>query len=93
MAGKPTSRSASTDTKLVRELADILNDTDLTEIEMKKGDLKIRVSRGSNTVFAAAPAPMASAPVAAPAAVAAVAATLNAAEVRHLGLEPHVERE
>ena len=55
------------DTKLVRELARILRDTDLTEIEMKKGDLKIRVSKGGG----AAPvqhimaAPAAAAPIAA----------------------------
>lgn len=33
------------DTALVRGLADILNDTDLTEIEVERGDLKIRVAR------------------------------------------------
>ena len=33
------------DTRLVRRLADILNDTDLTEIEVERGKLKIRVSR------------------------------------------------
>jgi len=78
MASKPKSASAAhtSDTKLVRELAKILNDTELTEIEMRKGDLKIRVSKGSanvvQTIAAAAPAPAAapisSQPVAAPAA-------------------------
>ena len=54
------------DVDLVRELADILNDTDLNEIEMKKGDLKIRVSKGGRQVVqaVAAPAPVAAAPVA-----------------------------
>jgi acetyl-CoA carboxylase biotin carboxyl carrier protein len=33
------------DRKTVRELAEILNDTDLTEIEIEEKDLKIRVSR------------------------------------------------
>ncbi len=33
------------DSKLVRELADILNDTELTEIEVEKGELRIRVAR------------------------------------------------
>ena len=33
------------DTELVRELAAILNDTDLTEIEVERGDLRIRVAR------------------------------------------------
>jgi acetyl-CoA carboxylase biotin carboxyl carrier protein len=58
------------DTKLVRELAELLADTGLTEIEVEDGDRKIRVARG---VAVAAPAPVAtpaaaSAPVAAPAA-------------------------
>lgn len=62
------------DADLVRQLADILNDTDLTEIEVERGDLKIRVAR-EVTVAAApmayAPAPQpayAPAPQAAPAA-------------------------
>ena len=33
------------DRGLVRELADILNDTDLTEIEVEQGTLRVRVSR------------------------------------------------
>lgn len=33
------------DRSLVRELADILKDTDLTEIEVEQGELRIRVSR------------------------------------------------
>lgn len=68
MAGKPTARAQAPETKLVRELAKILNDTDLTEIEMKKGDLKIRVSKSSGTVMQAAmPAQMAMPAAAAPA--------------------------
>ncbi|PZU54784.1 MAG: acetyl-CoA carboxylase, biotin carboxyl carrier protein, partial [Brevundimonas sp.] len=31
------------DATLVRQLADILNDTDLTEVEVERGDLKIKV--------------------------------------------------
>lgn len=56
------------DTKLVRELADLLAETGLTEIEVEDGDRKIRVARGgvaaqAVTLAAAAPA---TAPVAAP---------------------------
>ncbi|HEX7759571.1 MAG TPA: acetyl-CoA carboxylase, biotin carboxyl carrier protein, partial [Caulobacteraceae bacterium] len=40
------------DARLVRKLADILNDTGLSEIEVERGDLKIRVAR---TIAAAAP--------------------------------------
>lgn len=57
------------DSKLVRELADILKDTELTEIEVEKGELKIRVARE----IQAAPAVYAAAPAAAPAAPAAPA--------------------
>lgn len=78
---KSTAKSENSETKLIRELADILNETDLSEIEMEKGDLKIRVSRQSAQVVNAVAAPMvapAPAAVAIPSPVAAVAA---AAEV------------
>ena len=47
------------DTKLVKQLAKMLSETQLTEIEVEKGDLRIRVAR---EVFTAAPAPYAVAP-------------------------------
>ncbi|MAM38664.1 MAG: acetyl-CoA carboxylase, biotin carboxyl carrier protein [Erythrobacter sp.] len=63
------------DTSLVRELAEMLGETGLTEIEVEDGDRKIRVSRGGGVAMAAAaPAPMAAAAPAAPAAPAADAA-------------------
>ncbi len=59
------------DAELVRRLADILNDTDLTEIEVEKDDLKIKVKRevtvAAPVQYAAAPTPLAAAPVAPPA--------------------------
>jgi len=64
---KTPSKSKSTvsaETKLVRDLANILNDTDLTEIEVEKGTLKVRVARET---YAVAAAPVAATPVAAPA--------------------------
>ena len=59
------------DAELVRSLADILNDTDLTEIEVERGDLKIKVKREVTVAaapiqYAAAPAPAAHAAPAAP---------------------------
>lgn len=64
---------AEIDTALVRQLADILNDTSLTEIEVERGELRIRVAREIVAApvmqYAAAPAPVAHAP--APAASAA----------------------
>ncbi|WP_379923537.1 acetyl-CoA carboxylase biotin carboxyl carrier protein [Erythrobacter sp. R86502] len=62
------------DTALVRELAELLNETGLTEIEVEDDDRKIRVSRGAvaaaASVYAAAPAPAAVASAPAPAAAA-----------------------
>jgi acetyl-CoA carboxylase biotin carboxyl carrier protein len=57
------------DARLVRRLAAILNDTGLTEIEVERGDLRIKVARNVGQaamapVYAAAPA-QAAAPVAA----------------------------
>ena len=60
------------DTALVRELAEMLGETGLTEIEVEDGERKIRVSRGGGIPMAAAPAPMAAPAPAAPAAAAPV---------------------
>ncbi|MGY6662874.1 MAG: acetyl-CoA carboxylase biotin carboxyl carrier protein [Glycocaulis sp.] len=56
------------DPKLIRQLADILNDTDLTEIEVAQGELHIRVAREVPAPVYMQAAPMAAAPMAAPAA-------------------------
>jgi acetyl-CoA carboxylase biotin carboxyl carrier protein len=64
------------DTKLVRELAELLNDTGLSEIEVEDGDRKIKVARTMSAapVAYAAPAPVAAPAAAAPAAPAETAA-------------------
>ncbi len=60
------SRNTGIDKVMIRDLAEILNETDLTDIEIEQGDLRIRVSR-QVTVQAAAPQPIyAQAPAAAP---------------------------
>lgn len=70
-SGKANGRKSgmNIDTALVRELAELLNETGLTEIEVEDDDRKIRVSRGSVAaaapVYAAAPAAAAPAPAAA----------------------------
>ena len=84
MADKKT----SIDQALIRDLANILKDTDLTEIEVEQDALRIRVSRNSQTVYAApqygyAPPPqmqqaaMPAAPAAGPVAVATNGFTLT----------------
>jgi acetyl-CoA carboxylase biotin carboxyl carrier protein len=50
-------KSAGIDQQLIRDLAGILNDTNLTEIEVEFGDLKVRVSRQAQAVHAIAAAP------------------------------------
>jgi len=78
------------DVNLVRELADMLDSTNLTEIEVEDGDRKIRVARKVQTVAApvmaaaplAAPAPAA---VAAPVAEAPVAVSVNAVKSPMVG--------
>jgi acetyl-CoA carboxylase biotin carboxyl carrier protein len=63
------------DQQLIRDLAGILNDTNLTEIEVELGDLKVRVSRQAPAVHAvAAPQPAYAPPAAQPAGAAAPAA-------------------
>lgn len=64
-APKDKKSDSRIDQQMIRELADLLNDTGLTEIEWSEGPLKVRVTKGGTPVYAAAPV----------AAAAAVAAT------------------
>jgi acetyl-CoA carboxylase biotin carboxyl carrier protein len=71
-----SSAEEALDVRLVRDLADVLNDTGLTEIEVERGDLRIRVAKSlapvavpaavPATVIASAPADPAAAPATAP---------------------------
>jgi len=63
------------DTDIVRQLAELLDETHLTEIEVQDGDRRIRVVRNVSVPAQAAPAAIAAAPAAAaPAAPSAPAA-------------------
>lgn len=79
-----TKKTDGVDQQLVRDLAGILNDTNLTEIEVELGDLKVRVSRQAQAVHAvaapvmAAPAAVNSTPVAPAAAPAVIDLSKNA---------------
>lgn len=66
------------DVNLVRQLAELLDATHLTEIEVEEGDRKIRVARkaAQQAPVYAAPQPMASAPIAPPAPLAAEAGAM-----------------
>ena len=65
-------KKSGIDRTLIRDLANILNDTDLTEIEIEQEDLRIRVSRAGTTQYVQAPiaAPAYAAPAPAVAAAA-----------------------
>lgn len=70
-----STKKTPVDQDLIRDLANILNETDLTEIEVEQDELRIRVSRAGTPVTmqalqaapvaAAAPEPVAAAPAAA----------------------------
>ena len=52
-------KKTGVDQQLIRDLAGILNDTNLTEIEVELDDLKVRVSRHAQAVHSVhAPAPI-----------------------------------
>ncbi|HVX99921.1 MAG TPA: acetyl-CoA carboxylase biotin carboxyl carrier protein [Pseudorhodoplanes sp.] len=59
------------DQDLIRQLAKLLEETGLSEIEIEQDDNRIRVGRGSRAVAAAAPPPAAPAPASAAAPAAA----------------------
>lgn len=71
------------DSKTIKEIAELLNDTGLSEIEVETGDLRIRVARQATAVSAVVPAPPPAPAAAAPAAE--TAAPAAAAPVDHPG--------
>ncbi|KLI63157.1 acetyl-CoA carboxylase biotin carboxyl carrier protein [Aurantiacibacter marinus] len=76
-APAPRRSGMSVDPGLVRELADMLGETGLTEIEVEEGDRRIRVSRAG---LVAAPAHAMAAPAAAPVAPAPDMSAPNASD-------------
>jgi acetyl-CoA carboxylase biotin carboxyl carrier protein len=59
MTGKDQGARPSPEGQLIRELAELLNETGLTEIEMEKSGLKIRVAREIKVAASVAAMPMA----------------------------------
>ena len=72
MTGKDKGETAGDEQRLIRQLADLLNETGLSEIEIEKSGLKVRVARTLNIQSTVAAAPVV--PIGAPAAAAAPAA-------------------
>lgn len=89
MGDKHEEGAMQVDVGLVRQLAELLDETSLTEIEVEQGDRKIRVARkaGQQAPQFYAPAPQAAAPAAAAAPVAesAPAAPVNAVKSPMVG--------
>jgi acetyl-CoA carboxylase biotin carboxyl carrier protein len=79
---KPAAKFASDDSTLIRELASLLDDTNLTEIEIERSGLRVRVARNIS-IAAAMPAAYHAAPAAA-------AAAATAAAVADLSKHPGV---
>jgi acetyl-CoA carboxylase biotin carboxyl carrier protein len=74
------------DKKAIRDLAEILNDTDLTEIEVEEKDTKVRVARQiTQQAISAAPAVAPAAPVSASPAPVAAAPAESAVDASHPG--------
>jgi acetyl-CoA carboxylase biotin carboxyl carrier protein len=85
MTDKEHSSAMQVDIDLVRQLAEMLDATALTEIEVEHGDRRIRVARKAASVAAPvsyAPPPVAAAPVAAAAAPEAAAPAPSANAVK-----------
>ena len=71
------------DIRKVKKLIELLEESDVAEIEIHEGEESVRISRGSTAVVAPMAAPVASAPIAAPAPAAApVAAPAAEPEVQ-----------
>ncbi len=80
MTAKDKGEASGAEQRLIRELAEILDDTGLSEIEFEKSGLKIRVARELSVQ------PIAAVPLAAPAAAAPPAATAAAPDpAKHPG--------
>jgi acetyl-CoA carboxylase biotin carboxyl carrier protein len=102
MTDNTTNDAMRIDVDLVRQLAEMLDATDLTEIEVEDGDRKIRIARKAPAVTAApvqyaapaapapAPAPALAAPeiVASPAAITANAVKSPMVGTAYLSAEP-----
>jgi acetyl-CoA carboxylase biotin carboxyl carrier protein len=89
MARQPADKSSkSDDSALIRELALLLDETSLTEIEIERAGLRVRVAR-KISVAAAVPSVYAPAAAAAPAPVAAAASAAASADpAKHPGAVP-----
>jgi acetyl-CoA carboxylase biotin carboxyl carrier protein len=89
MARQPNDKTPakSDDAELIRELAALLDETSLTEIELERAGLRIRVARNV-TVAAALPSALPQAAASVPVVAAAAAAAASGDMSKHPGVVP-----
>ncbi len=80
---KTAAKSGSNDSALIRELALLLDETNLTEIEIERAGLRVRVARNSSVSASMPPSHQPAAPSSA-----AAAAPADVADVKHPGVVP-----
>ena len=85
MADSKDGQKMRVDSTLLRELAKMLSDNDLTEIEVEDGDRKIKVRREGAPMMAYAPAPQAAPAAAPPAEATPVASPVDAVKSPMVG--------
>ncbi len=78
-------KKSTIDQALIKDLATILTETDLSEIEVEQDDLRIRISRTSSVQPVQVTAPVAAAPMPAPAAAAAPAPAAAESDAKPAG--------
>jgi acetyl-CoA carboxylase biotin carboxyl carrier protein len=78
------------DIRKVKKLIELLEESDVAEIEIHEGEESVRISRASTTVVAPMAAPVAAAPVAAPAPAAAAPAAAEPEVQGHAVRSPMV---
>jgi acetyl-CoA carboxylase biotin carboxyl carrier protein len=83
---KATAQFSSDDSALIRELALLLDETSLTEIEIERAGLRVRVARNISIAAAMAPSYQSAAPM--PVAAASPAAAAAADLSKHPGVVP-----
>ncbi|MEZ0121325.1 MAG: acetyl-CoA carboxylase biotin carboxyl carrier protein [Candidatus Reddybacter sp.] len=79
------------DIRKVKKLIELLEESNIDELEIKEGEESVRIIRNSQTTYAAAPAPVVAAPiVAAPAAPSATEEAAAPAPAGHVVTSPMV---
>ena len=80
------------DIRKVKKLIELLEESNIDELEIKEGEESVRIIRNSQTTYAAAPAPVVAAPIvaAAPAAPGATEEAVAPAPAGHLVTSPMV---